>query len=264
MKTISIKGGLGNQMFQYAHGRSLELAGKKIIFDISFFNGNKAKIDTVRNFKLDNFNIETKTEFSDRRHLLLDIYVKIMRKIGFELENYQGEKYFKNIATKIRQEFTLKRSLSAKGQEWQEKIQTTENSVSVHVRRGDYVQNKKTNAFHGTCDIEYYQKALSEVEKRISDQNIEIFIFSDDIGWAKENLTFPYPTHFVSSPEIPDYEEMHLMSLCRHNIIANSTFSWWGAWLNQNPDKIVVGPRQWFTNKTADELDILPPEWIKI
>jgi len=264
---IRIQGGLGNQLFQYAYGRKMELSGKKVIFDVSFFEGFKAKGDIARNFKLNNYNIETKAKFSNKnansfcRRVLNKIMVRfIPKEDGF----WQSEKYFKDIENDIRKEFTLKNQLSIACLDWQKKIQTTENSVSLHIRRGDYVQDQKTNAFHGTCDMNYYQKALEKVNKILQNKNIEIFVFSDDIVWAKENLKFPYTTHFVSSPDIQDYEELFLMSLCKHNIIANSTFSWWGAWLNQYQNKIVVGPKQWFANKTTEELDILPPEWIKI
>jgi hypothetical protein len=262
-KIITIKGGLGNQMFQYAYGRALEMSGEKVIFNTAFFCGSKAKKDTTRDFKLNNFNIETKAEFSNKKHLIFNIFNKVVVKLGLKKNFYQNEKYFKNIENNIRKEFTLKNPLTPKGLDWEEKISSTANSISLHIRRGDYVLNIKTNSFHGVCDIKYYTSALEEIVKKTGN-NINIFIFSDDITWAKENLKFPFPFNFVSDSEIPDYEELYLMSLCKHNIIANSTFSWWGAWLNQNPDKIVIAPKQWLTNKTSTELDILPKEWIQI
>lgn len=265
MKIIKIKGGLGNQLFQYAYGRNLELSGEKVVFDTSFFNGAKAKIDTARNFKLYNYNIETKAKFSDKNHSLLNILDKVKRKMGFKHEEfYQSEKYFLKSVDAIRKEFTLKNPLTPKSTEWKEAIIKTENSVCLHIRRGDYVHDPKTKAFHGTCSVEYYKKAFGAVFKRVINKEIKIFVFSDDLAWAKENLFFNFPTYYVSDPQIPDYEEIYLMSLCKNNIIANSTFSWWGAWLNQNSDKIVVAPKQWFVNKTADELEILPKTWIQI
>ena len=174
------------------------------------------------------------------------------------------EKYFKNIEANIRKEFTLKNLLTSESTKWQEKIRQTKNSVSLHIRRGDYVQDAKTNAFHGTCNLEYYKNALQKIVDKIGNTEIEIFIFSDDIEWAKENLKFPYPTNFVSNSQILDYEEMYLMSLCQHNIIANSTFSWWGAWLNKNSAKIVIAPKQWSVKKSSDGLNILPKEWLQI
>ena len=262
---IKIQGGLGNQMFQYAYGRKQELAKRSVFFDVSFFNKGRANIDTARDFKLDNFNIGTGAKFLKEKHRFADLYNGIKRKLGFKQEGfYQSEKYFKNIQAIIRQEFTLKNPLSKVAVDWQEKIKNAGNSVSIHIRRGDYVADKKTNAFHGVCDMDYYDRALKKIAEGTGNEKIRLFVFSDDIGWAKENLSYPYPTFFVSDPQIPDYEEMYLMSVCKHNIIANSSFSWWGAWLNRNADKVVVAPKQWFANMTVDQLDILPQNWIRI
>jgi hypothetical protein len=260
MTIVKLKGGLGNQLFQYAYGRALELSGEKIIFDTSFFNGNKAKIDTARDFKLNNYNIETKAKFENvKTNTLLD---KVLVRLGLKNEFYQGEKYFKNIENNIRKEFTLKNPLSSLGLIWQDKINNSANSVLLHIRRGDYVFNKETNSFHGSLDMDYYEKAIAKIVEEVGN-NIELFVFSDDMDWAKENIKFNYPTNF-SDPLIKDYEQMHLMSLCKHDIIANSTFSWWGAWLNMNPQKIVIAPKMWLRNKSSAELDILPSGWITI
>lgn len=265
MTTIRLKGGLGNQMFQYAYGRNLELSRQKIVFDTSFFEGHKAKIDTARNFKLNNFNIETKAEFSNKHNQFQILWNKIQRYLGIETNEFnQNEKYFKNIETDIHREFTLKKPLGPVSLGWENKIKSTPVSVSIHVRRGDYVKNHNMNAYHGICDANYYQKSYAEITKRL-ETVFEIFVFSDDIEWAEENLKLPSPIHFVSNPNIPDYEELILMSRCGHNIIANSSFSWWGAWLNQNPNKIVIAPKQWFANPIANKnQSIVPDSWIKI
>jgi len=265
MKIITIKGGLGNQLFQYAYGRNLELSGKKIVFDVSFFNGNKAKTDTARDFKLNNYNIETKAEFLNKKNFVSNTFNKIKRKLGLKVEEYyQSEKYFKNIKGEIIKELTLKNPLSKDGQIWQNKINNTENSVSIHIRRGDYVKNQKMNSYYGTCNIEYYKNGLAKILEKDTKKNIIVFVFSDDIDWVKKNLNLPYPVYFVSNSVIPDPEEIFLMSLCKNNIIANSSFSWWGAWLNKNINKIVIAPKQWTSVETSDELDILPKEWVKI
>lgn len=263
MKIIEIKGGLGNQMFQYAYGRSLMIKkNKNVIFDDSFFENNSS--DTKRLFCLNNFNLNNSINFNNKKE---NIFLKNLRKIYSKITGnygfYQSEKYFKNIENIIREEFALKNPLTDKSKKWEEKINLSPISVSIHIRRGDYINNLETNKYHGVCGIEYYKKAINLLENKIG-KNFEIFIFSDDIEWAKNNLSFNQQINFVSSPEIPDYEEMYLMSLCKHNIIANSTFSWWGAWLNKNPDKIVIGPNQWFAKKISDNLDILPSDWIKI
>jgi len=255
MKKIELTGGLGNQMFQYAYGRKKELSGDKILF--------LKKFTKERKYLLDSFNIKTKSNMIKMKENILSkiknkfyIYLKLDT-----IKYYQNEKYFKNIENIIREEFNLKNPLIDVSKKWEEDIKSSPISVSIHIRRGDYVNNPKTNKYHGICGIEYYKKAINLLENKIG-KNFEIFIFSDDIKWTKNNLSFNQQMNFVSSPEIPDYEEMYLMSLCKHNIIANSTFSWWGAWLNKNPNKIVIGPEQWFNKKTIK--NIMPSKWIKI
>lgn len=261
MMIIKLQGGLGNQMFQYAYGRKLELSGKEVIFDVSFFKGNKAQKDIARNFKLDKFNLQTNIEFSDKRHIFLDGWNKIKRNIGCKVESYyQGEKYFIDIADEIRKEFTLKKGLSLKAQEILQKMENN-NSVSLHVRRGDYVSNKTTNTYHGVCGLEYYQAAMDLIKEKVI--NPTFFVFSDDIAWARENF-IGIEFIFVSSPEIEDTEEMILMSKCKHDIVANSSFSWWGSWLNNSSNKIVIAPKKWFNDKKADENNIVPDRWFKI
>ena len=260
-KIIKIKGGLGNQMFQYAHGRSLEFSGKKVVFDVSFFEDNKN--DIARDFKLDNFNIATKAEFINKKNIFLDFFIKLERRFGLNIEEFfQNEKYIKDIEEIIRKEFTLKNNFGNKAGERFRLIENSENSVSLHIRRGDYVSDKKTKDYHGICDLEYYKKAVDYLKKKLGE--IKIFVFSDDIDWVKENLQVE-DLYFVSNDEIKDYEELILMSKCHHNIIANSTFSWWGAWLNENKDKIVIAPKKWFNNEQAnDKNDIVPKNWIKL
>ncbi len=265
MKIVKISGGLGNQMFQYAYGRNLELAGQKVIFDTSFYSGNLGTKDTPRYFKLDNFNI-TDCQFSNQARPALEILHKIKRRLGFKIEEYyQNENYFKNATALIKREFTLKRPFSESSQIWNNKIKAASHSVLLHIRRGDYVTNPYANAFHGLCSVEYYKMAVNELVERLQTRDITIFVFSDDIAWARENINFPYKIEFADVPDVPDYEKMILMAQCQHDIIANSTFSWWPAWLNNNPDKIVFAPRQWFKNKAAAAAnDIVPNSWIKI
>jgi hypothetical protein len=261
---IAIKGGLGNQMFQYAHGRNLELGGKKIVFDTSFYAGNKAKIDTARNFKLNNFNIETNEMFSEKKHPCLNLITKVLIHLNLSDGGFwQSEKYFIENEGSIRKEFTLKSPLSLKAQEASINIKSSKNSVSFHVRRGDYVSDAKTNEHHGTCEPEYYAKALEYIASKIG-KEITVFIFSDDIEWVKKNIVIPYPATYVSTPNIPDYEELILMSQCHYHIIANSSFSWWGAWLDPSNDKIVVAPKQWVRTGANATKDIVHSSWIRI
>jgi hypothetical protein len=262
MKIIKLQGGLGNQLFQYAYGRSLEIMGKRIVFDVSFFGGNRPRVDTAWKFKLENFNIKTKAIFSGKKHYFHDLFIRIKRRLGFSVESYfQSEKYFENIKDAIREEFKLKNPISSESQKWSEKIKNSLMPISLHIRRGDYISNPKTKEFHGVCDTEYYKKAIELLNKKIG--KFDIFVFSDDIDWAKKNINFTKNIYFVSNSKMPDYEELYLMSLCKHNIIANSSFSWWGAWLNQNPDKIVLAPKNWFAKIKIPE-DLIPTKWIKI
>ena len=250
-------------MFQYAFGRKLiEIDEKDVVFDISFFEGNKNEKDTSRSFLLNKFNIDSSIKFgNNKRCFLKNNFEKMISKITGNHGYYQNERYFKDIENIIRKEFTLKNSLSESAEKIYSDIKNKPDSVSVHIRRGDYISDPSANANHGTCSVEYYENALSIIRKKVKSPTF--FIFSDDISWVKENLKIENAI-YVSNPEIKDYEELILMSKCKHNIIANSSFSWWGAWLNQNSNKIVIGPKQWLTHKTSNELDILPAEWIQI
>jgi len=260
---IKLKGGLGNQMFQYAYGRKLILLDKKdVVFDISFFGDARESIDTNRPFLLDKFIINNSIKFENiKENFFQKIVKKIISNITGEYGFYQNEKYFKDIEDVIRKEFTLKDQLSGVSKKAEVEISNSKNSVSIHIRRGDYVTDKNTNIHHGTCGLDYYQNAIKYILDVV--ESPTFFIFSDDIEWVKENLKIENCV-YVSNPEIKDYEELILMSKCRHNIIANSSFSWWGAWLNKTSDKIIVAPKQWLANKTANELDILPSSWIQI
>ncbi|MDD2505652.1 MAG: alpha-1,2-fucosyltransferase, partial [Bacilli bacterium] len=135
-------------------------------------------------------------------------------------------------------------------------------SDSLHVRRGDYVLNSTTNKVHGTCGINYYNKAIDIVTKE--NPEAVFFVFSDDCDWARNNLKINHEKYFIDfNGKENCHEDIRLMSLCKHNIIANSSFSWWGAWLNNNKNKIVVAPKKWF-NVKINTKDLVPENWIKI
>jgi hypothetical protein len=134
------------------------------------------------------------------------------------------------------------------------------NAVSIHVRRGDYVDSKKSLQFHGLCDISYYQRCIELIEKKIREPSF--FVFSDDISWAKDNIRINHPIIFVDHNTAKTaHEDLRLMTHCEHHIISNSSFSWWGAWLCQNPGKIVVAPQQWFKSAIHDTKDLIPRGW---
>jgi hypothetical protein len=182
---------------------------------------------------------------------------------GVYLAGYwQSEKYFADVAELIRQEFTLKSEPDKLNQQVLDEIEVT-NSVSLHIRRGDYVSDPVINQVHGVLGLDYYSRAVNFVAGRTTQPHF--FVFSDDIAWAKENLRLSFPLSFVEhNVEDREYEDLRLMCHCKHHIIANSSFSWWGAWLNASPDKIVVSPEKWFSDLSLDTKDLIPEHWVKI
>lgn len=297
MIITKLTGGIGNQMFQYAIGRNLaHLHNTELKLDLSFYN--KKRNGLPRNYSLNNFNIIENIATNDeikklkkhehkngRRHFLHNlffadksIYLKekefnfykdiLKNKKDLYLDgNWASEKYFsaqdesdpngKNIEIKIRNDFTLKNKLETNLQDILTKIKDT-SSTSLHIRKTDYITTKK-DIYH-SCPLSYYYQAIEKIAK--NSNNLQIFVFSDDISWCKENLKTDFPTTFVEGNK--DYEDLILMSFCKHNIIANSSFSWWGAWLNKNPDKIVIAPKKWFNNPEINTEDLIPKSWIQI
>jgi len=174
---------------------------------------------------------------------------------------WQSEKYFENFRKNIRSEFSFKEKLDGENLETSARMQSC-NSVSLHVRRGDYVTHTPTAKILNVCSIDYYHKAITCIAKQISSPHF--FVFSDDQQWARNNLNIPFPAEYIDRNRgKQSYIDMQLMSFCKHQIIANSSFSWWGAWLNANPDKIVIAPRNWFCNGLNDE-DLIPPQWTRL
>jgi len=283
-------GGLGNQMFQYAAGRRVAITNKtELKLDVSGYNQQVGI--TPRKYMLDIFNIrasiatrqeiqfftnQSKNRIQRNFHRIkltvLQRQYILQKSTHFTydfltipdnsyLDGYWGsEKYFLDIGDIIRNDFTLKKNPDKVNSELIRYIKNC-NSVSIHVRRNDYVKNQKTHDFHGVCGIRYYRKAVSVIMKKVRDPTF--FIFSDDPDWCKAHLRFNYPTtHVTNNLGKNDCEDMRLMSECKHNIIANSSFSWWGAWLNNNPDKIVIAPKKWFRDSSIYTQDIIPDTWI--
>lgn len=290
MIVVKLMGGLGNQMFQYAAGRCLSHLHKtELKLDLSFLNADPKNEYTKRKLELDFFNVKieeaSKEEINEfkigtsgairntlqqKLPILFSTIVANENKRGFMKEFYsypknlylngfwQSEKYFEPVKEILLKEFTLKENLSSENQKLAQEIQNC-NSVSLHIRRGDYVSNKVTNEFHGLCSLEYYMNAISKIKEKHGE--IKVFVFSDDINWAKENIK---ETNTVFISRNPSHIDMHLMSLCKHNIIANSSFSWWGTWLNKNAGKIVIAPKNWFAKQELNSPDIYPDNWIKL
>ena len=280
MIIVQLAGGLANQMFQYAFGRALSLK-----------NSDKLKLDTTgyttknfRQYRLGAYNIKAEIATSEEikklklPYGLLSRFVRGFRSRILRVQNidfnpgllekkgdqyltgfFQSEEYFKDIRGVILNDLTLIKPLSIKAEEYLKQIKQAKASVSLHVRRTDYVTNAAANEHHGICSLMYYEKAIEFLVNKFS--GTTFFIFSDDIDWCKENLKIKQPVIYIEGLE--DYEDLYLMSQCQHNIIANSSFSWWGAWLNENEDKIVIAPTKWANVKNIHK-DIVPQNWIKI
>jgi len=262
MKRVYIKGGLGNQMFQYAYGRGRMLDGHAVVFDISAYHMLDSK-DTPRHFMLQDFTLSSDVQFILSTHKVHTLFRKIARLVGFRKEEYfQSEDYFKRHADTLRQEFVLRTPLSKNANNMYTYITSSGLTASIHVRRGDYVTNEKTHAYHGVCDMAYYWRAMAYIEEKAA---IDTYmVFSDDVEWAKQHFVGDQFV-VVSDVGVSDVEEMYLMSQCHHNIIANSTFSWWGAWLNTHSDKIVIAPQTWFNNTILNKKQrIVPDTWIRL
>lgn len=280
MLIAKLKGGVGNQLFQYAAARGISVENNiECVLDLSVYEVKSAK-ETPREYALTFFNIApTRILTSGERNFVIRLYAfinKLINKICGEhlyykipffknkyLDGYwQSEKYFTRIEETIRREFVLKNPLSVSAEVMKQKIAQATNAISLHIRRGDYVHDAVTNQFHGVCSPEYYTRALEHISDVVG--SLHVFIFSDDIAWVKENLKIEHPFTCVSGKDVADYEELVLMSMCKHHIIANSSFSWWGAWLNPSREKIVVAPKQWFVDKNANDTNIIPESWIRM
>jgi hypothetical protein len=180
------------------------------------------------------------------------------------LEGYwQSEEYFKGIESTIRRDFVFKDRLDEHGTALAEIINSV-NSVCLFVRRGDYVSEKNTSQYHGVCDKEYYDRSFRLISEKT--ENPVLFIFSDDLDWCRTHLKFNISTYYVDNLYSGHKygQHLHLMTLCRHFIISNSSFGWWGAWRNQDSRKIVIAPKQWYKSPSMDTSHLFPNNWITI
>ena len=263
---VGIYYGLGNNMFQYATALAYALEHNKKLYvhgDISKLENafdirlNKPEHEDIPVFK----NLEAK-----KARFIGDVFVDETSAEPLNHDRYvylwglfQNEKYFKKYRKEILKAFRFKENMSDKNKQLVKSIQNS-NSVAVHIRRGDYLA--KNSAQH-VLSPHYYKLAIEYMTKRV--KNPHFYVFSDDIKWAKKNITFQHPHTFVEHNTGDfSYNDMRLMSLCKHNIIANSTFSWWGAWLNENPDKIVIAPDIWLKKDTNFINNIVPQNWIRL
>ena len=284
--TVELQGGLGNQLFQYATGRAISLRHScPLLLDTRWFGRQ-----SVRRYDLDNFahagkivegrmasamaSIRFVRKLSNAYgklagHVLEDMEDGFDPRImtaskGVYLRGYwQAPAYFVEFRPQILNELKWKHPAAGKNRQLLAEM-SRHAYVGVHVRRGDYVANPQNLELFAQCLPDYYAHAVEALLARDPGQ-YRFIVFSNDLRWAKANLQLPGKTIFAEhNGGFAGQEDIRLMSACRHNIIANSTFSWWGAWLNPNPNKIVVAPKSWFVRPGYSNDFINPPDWIVV
>lgn len=297
MIIAKLTGGLGNQMFQYAAARRLAcLHNAALKLDISFLDKG-LNSTTPRTFLLNHLavtaSIATPHEVAEitgeGKSALQSVLSRVCTVMGMSQQcngvfnersfnfdpdvlalpdntylagYWQSEKYFQDIENIIRSEFVSENNLESRNLETADLIKTT-NSVALHVRRGDYVADAHVHKVHGVCSIDYYHRSVKKIADTVG--KIHLFVFSDDPKWASENLVFPFPVMVINqNSHATPYLDLQLMSLCKHHIVANSSFSWWGAWLANGSDKLVIAPDRWFNDPDFNTRDLIPSGWQRL
>lgn len=286
MVVVHLLGGLGNQLFQYATARRVaHINNVPLKLDISGFESYKLHSYSLKHFnireefaspeEIARFNVRGLASYVSlwaprllpyyrrRRvvesHFHFDANILKISKSVYLNGYWQSEKYFKDIESLLRRELTVKSAPDSVNLAMSECIRGVR-SVSLHVRRCDYVSHPVTQQYHGGCSLGYYASAVANLSERV--ENPHFFVFSDDPQWTRINLKLEYPTTYVThnGPD-KNYEDLRLMSQCEHHIIANSSFSWWGAWLCANPGKLVFAPQKWFRTPDLNTKDLIPETW---
>ena len=287
MIIVRVTGGLGNQMFQYAMYKSLEKKGKLVKLDSKSFyetkkehNGyelerifdikpNKPTKEDLEKFDENNistlFKIKRKL-FGDKK-FVYDTKEYVFNKDVYKLKNsylngyWQSIKYFEGIENDIKKDFRFKNQLDNKNLEILNEIENS-NSISIHIRRGDYMSPENYNMYGCIATPTYYKKAIKVIEEKV--ENPTFFVFSNDMDWVKKNIQINSRVFYIDiNSGNGSYKDMQLMSNCKHNIIANSSFSWWGAWLNENKNKIVIAPKKWINREDidSDKIELFCEGW---
>jgi hypothetical protein len=277
--TIRTMGGFGNQAFMYAFSLALKALGNEVFIERSWFEHQPQRAWTLDKFNTDCQFGPIRGQCIQEGNLLfhqefLKKYEQDVTLVGY----WQNEKYFSGVEDQVRKDLTLRANPSDKTLAVAHEIENS-NSVFLHVRRTDSLSASGLKN-HGICPQSYYQRAASYISTRAPSPHF--FIFSDDIEWCKQNIkVFGYPATFVDhnttgvteSPEHEvrktdngtEHEDLFLMSRCKHSITANSSFSWWAAWLNQNSEKIVASPKQWFVSGSPHNgSEIVPESWVRL
>jgi hypothetical protein len=289
MIIVRIKGGLGHQMFQYATGRALALRTGlplPLVLDTRHYLRPHEHGYALDAFRLADTPIDAgllppaprerpiahwwwrvrgrQPQLQREAGVALDPTIAAISGPAWIEGYFQSKRYFAGHAATIRADLTPKAAPDPENARWLAEIQAEPRAVSLHVRRGDYVRSAHFAARHGTCTPDYYARALDHIVRQMGTAPV-IFAFSDDPDWVRDNLRLPaeirIPSHNDASRNA---EDLRLMSACRHHIIANSSFSWWGAWLNPREDKIVVAPSRWFADPSTQNPDIWAAGWTRI
>ncbi len=295
MIIVKLKGGLGNQLFQYAFGRKIALRNNtELALDVvNGFLGDPFK----RAYALHNFSLRARVASPEEINRLIP-HGRIISKLFREYENrfvpirnkvyfkectqkydgeifnlkilkdvyfdgyWQSEKYFSDIEDILREELSFKYIHNPENQPCLDMIENSQ-SISVHMRRYDKPGEPNASKIYGLFDQKYYSSAIKIMKERV--RNPIFFVFSDDINWAKNNIPDAYQMHFILSHDMQSaLSDLKFIMTCKHNIIANSSFSWWGAWLNKNTSKIVIAPKQWVATNNLKYQDVVPDKWIKL
>lgn len=285
-------GGLGNQLFEYALAKALAIKfNKDLIIDPRPILAEAPQ----RHYDLHLLNLE-KEDFGSPflrwivrwvASVRLGRYFKTVmpyawsfkmvrdREQGFEKELFnikarnivlqgywQSYKYFEDIRPTLLKEFTFKTTPNKVNQNFLNLIESRQ-SVGVHIRRGDYVSNPLANQLHGLCSMDYYVQAIGIINKKVKDPHY--FIFTDDPDWAEVHFIISENQNIIRhNLGVQDFEDLRLLMHCKHFIIANSSFSWWGAWLGRDPNKVVISPSKWFNIDETPIEDRIPESWIKV
>ena len=293
MIAVTLVGGLGNQLFQYSAGRSLALRhDTELLLDLSLLHGHQQELATPRRYELGCFGVRARTADGVRSWEILAspsgvrlrarsrirrarARFTVLRQRGFEFQPaffdasddtllvgfWQSEAYLAPHAERLRRELELPAPAPTAAELLA--CVAHESSVSLHLRRGDYAHDAATRRTHGVLSETYYRAALAEIATR-SGSDLDVYVFSDEPAHCRDHLDLGVPFTVVELPGVPAYEELRAMSTCRHHVIANSSFSWWGAWLDSRPDAIVVAPRRWVADSAVDTRHVVPERWILI
>lgn len=279
MLIVKMWGGLGNQMFQYALFCQLQNQNIQTQIDTRFYHSNIAhngyELENIFHITPPKVSVKDLTSRSIKKIIFADnfsyhetgkssINDLLSCKSHTILKGYwQNLKYFKGIETRLLNDFSFSLKLDENNEKLLTTIRKSPHSVSLHVRRGDYLHATNAEFFH-QCSSDYYRKAIAIIKERYSD--INLYIFSDDMDWCQKNIPHNDAIFIANNNGINAWKDMYLMSQCKHNIIANSTFRWWGAWLNPNATKIVIAPEKWYNTKQNLNLTnpLIPSNWVQI